>query len=131
MLITSSFLAALELAKESKMNYGDEITYKIRLARKKRWNAMEEKRISEEIELQTYLSNLIKMDKENRFKTLWIDVENKKITDEQTIKNLEQNINSSYEQRMIAMNDLFQQVNEKRQVNNHLLLDYYLLIPPF
>ncbi|KAI7697493.1 E3 ubiquitin-protein ligase CHIP [Sarcoptes scabiei] len=104
-----------KLAKESKMNYGDEITYKIRLARKKRWNAMEEKRISEEIELQTYLSNLIKMDKENRFKTLWIDVENKKITDEQTIKNLEQNINSSYEQRMIAMNDLFQQVNEKRQ----------------
>lgn len=33
------------------------------MAKKKRWNAIEEKRIMEEIDLQTYLNNLIIEDK--------------------------------------------------------------------
>lgn len=33
------------------MNFGDDIASQIRLARKKRWNMQEEKRIAQEIEL--------------------------------------------------------------------------------
>lgn len=44
-------MAAHDLAKEQKQNYGDDIASQIRLARKKRWNIQEEKRITQEIEL--------------------------------------------------------------------------------
>ena len=45
-------LLAQDLAKEQKVNYGDDIACLIRLARKKRFNVAEEKRINQEIELQ-------------------------------------------------------------------------------
>lgn len=50
------FPSAYDLSKEQKQNFGDDITLQLRLARKKRWNVMEEKRIHQEIELQTYLN---------------------------------------------------------------------------
>lgn len=43
---------AQDLAKEQKVNYGDDIACLIRVARKKRFNVAEERRISQEIELQ-------------------------------------------------------------------------------
>lgn len=49
-------LSANDLAREQKLNFGDDIAAQIRIARKKRWNVQEEKRISQEIELQTYLN---------------------------------------------------------------------------
>lgn len=48
------------------MNFGDEIAYQLRLARKKKWNQIEDKRIKEEIELQSYLHQLILKDREER-----------------------------------------------------------------
>ena len=45
----------------------------LRLARKKRWNVQEEKRISQEIELQSYLNQLIRDDMENRISKLSLD----------------------------------------------------------
>lgn len=48
--------SASDLAREQKLNFGDDIAAQIRVARKKRWNVQEEKRISQEIELQTYLN---------------------------------------------------------------------------
>lgn len=45
----------------------------MRLARKKRWNLLEEKRITQEIELQSYLNRLIKEDMENRIQKLSLD----------------------------------------------------------
>ena len=57
-------LTAHELAKEQKLNFGDEITGTLRIAKKRRWASIEEKRIAEEIELQTYLNRLITEDKE-------------------------------------------------------------------
>lgn len=112
---------ALELSKEFNRNYGDEITFQIRLARKKRWNALEEKRISEEIELQNYLNKLIKNDQENQLQKLWQDVENKIIDDEQTVKKLEKMINKTYDERVLATNDLFAQVDAKRKVKDFFL----------
>ena len=57
-------IEAHELAKEMKKNYGDDITSALRHAKRKRWNQIEEKRIQQEIELQTYINELIKEDAE-------------------------------------------------------------------
>ncbi|XP_049802897.1 uncharacterized protein LOC126237122 isoform X1 [Schistocerca nitens] len=43
---------ANDLAKEQKLNFGDDISSQLRAARKKRWTVQEEKRIAQEIELQ-------------------------------------------------------------------------------
>lgn len=57
--LLSSFVCYLahDLAKEQKQNYGDDIASQIRLARKKRWNMQEEKRITQEIELLVSIFN--------------------------------------------------------------------------
>jgi hypothetical protein len=51
-----SFLPANDLAREQKLNFGDDIASQLRAARKKRWNVQEEKRIAQEIELQVFKS---------------------------------------------------------------------------
>lgn len=66
----ASEITAQDLAKEHKYNFGDEIAYQLRLARKKKWNQIEEKRIREEIELQSYLNRLIQEDKERQIQKL-------------------------------------------------------------
>lgn len=43
---------AQDLAKEQKVNYGDDIASLIRVARKRRFNLAEEARVSQEMELQ-------------------------------------------------------------------------------
>jgi len=43
---------ANDLAREQKLNFGDDIAVQLRIARKKRWNLQEEKRLHQEIELQ-------------------------------------------------------------------------------
>lgn len=58
------FFIAFDLAKEQKMNFGDDIASQLRTARKKRFSLMEERRIAQEIELHSYLSKLITDDKE-------------------------------------------------------------------
>lgn len=57
-------ISAHELAKEQKLNFGDDITSALRVAKKRRWNLIEEKRIQQEIDLQTYINRLIKEDRE-------------------------------------------------------------------
>lgn len=56
--------SAHELAKEQKLNFGDDITSALRKAKKKRFATLEEKRITQEVELQSYLNKLILQDKE-------------------------------------------------------------------
>lgn len=58
------------MAKEQKLNYGDDIASQLRTARKKRFSIQEEKRIAQEIELQTYLNRLIREDKERQIAKL-------------------------------------------------------------
>lgn len=64
-----AFLAN-DLAKEQKLNFGDDIACQLRAARKKRWNVQEEKRIAQEIELQTYLNKLIRQDTDSKIQKL-------------------------------------------------------------
>jgi len=62
---------AFELAKKDPGSYYDDtIASKLRLARKKKWNGQEEKRIQQEIELQTYINRLILEDRDRRMENL-------------------------------------------------------------
>lgn len=65
MLLLSLLLpSAHDLAKDQKLNFGDEVTGALRQAKKRRWNLIEEKRIQQEISLQSYLNKLINDDRE-------------------------------------------------------------------
>lgn len=55
-----------ELAKELNENYGDDIAKSVRLVKRKRWNFLEDKRVHQEIELQSYLNQLMAQDKEQQ-----------------------------------------------------------------
>lgn len=54
------------MAKEQKLNFGDDIASQLRAARKKRFSVQEEKRIAQEIELHSYLDGLIEKDKQEQ-----------------------------------------------------------------
>lgn len=54
------------MAKEQKLNFGDDIAAQLRAARKKRFSIQEEKRIAQEIDLLTYLTRLVKSDKQTQ-----------------------------------------------------------------
>ena len=58
------FDTAQDLAKEQRMNFGDDITTFLRIVRKKRWMMYEEKRIQQEIELQHDINSLLTADKD-------------------------------------------------------------------
>ena len=70
---------ANDLTKELNENYGDEITRTIRNAKRRRWNFLEEKRIKQEIELQTYLNRLMLEDKEKQINQIKSDRKNENI----------------------------------------------------
>lgn len=57
---------AHDLTKELNENYGDEITRTIRNVKRRRWMYLDEKRIKQEIELQTYLNRLMLEDKQKQ-----------------------------------------------------------------
>lgn len=61
---------AFDLAREQKLNFGDDISSMLRSARKKRFTLLEEKRIAQEIELQSYINKLMADDKEKQLKEL-------------------------------------------------------------
>lgn len=93
----------------------------MRMARKKRWNVLEEKRIKEEIELQAYLNGLILADKEQQLANLREDVKNKVIPNDSEgeaaeVHSMEQLINTTFDERLQSCNDLFMQVDDRRKV---------------
>ncbi|KAL5282138.1 CHIP family protein [Megaselia abdita] len=61
---------AHDISKAQKQNFGDDIAAQIRFARKKRWSELEEKRILQESKFQSYLSSLIKKDKEEKISSI-------------------------------------------------------------
>lgn len=66
LIIFHTLFTATDLAKEQKLNFGDDIASQLRLARKKRFSVQEEKRIAQEIELHSYLNRLIENDKDEQ-----------------------------------------------------------------
>lgn len=61
---------AHELAREKKINFGDDIAYQIRLVKRLKWNRIESDAVELEDELQKYLEELIKKDRDEKLKDL-------------------------------------------------------------
>lgn len=91
------FYLANDLAKEQKLNFGDDIACQLRAARKKRWGVQEEKRIAQEIELQTYINRLIREDTENQIAKLRLECTNE--------EELQQKIQEC-ERRCVSISDI-------------------------
>lgn len=105
---------AYDLAKEQKRNFGDDIAIQLRLARKKRFQLQEEKRICQEIELQSYLNRLIREDMENRVAKIKLDDDTQ---NEETIKDAQQQIEQECENSMTELNNIFAKVDDRRRVS--------------
>ncbi|KAH0951792.1 hypothetical protein HN011_007710 [Eciton burchellii] len=109
---------AVDLAKEQKLNYGDDITSVLRQARKRRFQMREEQRIAQDIELQTYLSQLIVDDAKHSLATLQ-EQEMTKDTDAETSSSefirRKEEIEEKRDTCISRLNDLFAKVDERRR----------------
>lgn len=98
---------ASDLAKEQRLNFGDDIASQLRLAKKKRWNVMEEKRIRQEIELQSYLNQLILEDRDRKLALL----NENGCPHPREIHNIEE----KHERYISELNSLFAKMDERRR----------------
>ncbi|XP_065911680.1 E3 ubiquitin-protein ligase CHIP-like [Dysidea avara] len=100
---------AHNLAREQGKNFGDDITAAIRLAKKKRWNIAEEKRVKQETELQSFLLTLL----EDHRKQKLAEVE---ITGPpEATESVLNKINTEHAEKTVSVNKLFAEVDEKRK----------------
>lgn len=97
------------LAKQQKLNFGDDIEAVLRSAKKKRWDKLENKRISQEIELLSYLENLVERDKTAQFENL------SQTTDGENEEKQRKNINDKFEERLKELRLIFAQIDERRK----------------
>jgi len=102
---------AHDLAKEQRLNFGDDIASQLRLARKKRFALQEEKRICQEIELQSYLNKLIQNDLESRIAKVKLD-ENE---NEEQIKEKCMEIEQECDGRKSELNNIFAKIDDRRR----------------
>jgi len=116
---------AVDLAKEQKLNYGDDITSVLRLAKKRRFQIREEQRITQDIELQTYLNQLIVDDAKRNLATLQ-EQETAKDSDVETnsadFARRKEEIEEKRDTCISRLNDLFAKVDERRR--NREVPDY-------
>lgn len=110
---------AVDLAKEQKLNYGDDITSVLRLAKKRRFQIREEQRISQDIELQTYLNQLIVDDAKRNLAVLQ-EQETTKDSDVDTssaeFARRKEEIEEKRDACISRLNDLFAKVDDRRRV---------------
>ncbi|XP_031560170.1 E3 ubiquitin-protein ligase CHIP-like [Actinia tenebrosa] len=101
---------AFDLAKEQKLNFGDDIASAYRMAKKRRFAVAEEKRILQEVELQKYLNKLVIEDRERSIAAM------KESTLDDEEKDAEiQNIDHEAEKRLSQISDLFAEVDDRRK----------------
>merc|ERR1711963_643432 len=102
---------AFELAKKDPSSYYDDtISSKLRVARKKKFALQEEKRVQEEIDLQTYLNKLILEDKDRRINQLREDHENYDEVAGDIAK-----VEEDSDRSVAELNSLFAKVDDRRQ----------------
>lgn len=118
---------AVDLAKEQKLNYGDDMTSVLRQARKKRFQIKEEQRIAQEIELQSYLNRLIILDAEKSLaelkdKECQSDEKKERVDDDSEAESKLAEIRQELEERrdtsLARLNDLFAKVDDNRRVSH-------------
>ncbi|XP_013771924.1 E3 ubiquitin-protein ligase CHIP-like [Limulus polyphemus] len=98
---------ASDLAKEQRLNFGDDIACQLRIAKKRRWNVLEERRIQQEIEFQSYLNNLILEDKERKVAAL----RQNGLNDSKEIARIE----DKYDEYIDEVNGLFAKIDDRRR----------------
>ncbi|KAK9296932.1 hypothetical protein QLX08_009192 [Tetragonisca angustula] len=113
---------AVDLAKEQKLNYGDDMTSILRQARKRCFQLREEQRIAQDIELQSYLNQLIVEDAERRLAALKEqetvkDADGKSEAETSSIEftRKKEEIEEKRDMCMAHLNDLFAKVDERRR----------------
>ncbi|KAI1896236.1 hypothetical protein AGOR_G00092730 [Albula goreensis] len=104
---------AYNLAKEQRLNFGDDIPSALRIAKKKRWNSIEEKRINQENELHAYLTKLILAEKERELED-YREKQEDSLEDNRS-RNEMAKIQSKHDKYLSDMDELFSQVDEKRK----------------
>ncbi|KAM7296400.1 E3 ubiquitin-protein ligase CHIP [Ixodes scapularis] len=97
---------ASDLAKDQKLNFGDDIASQLRTARKRRWQQLEEKRLQQEIELQTYLNQLIIRDKERKVQEMKMKGARQMDVDK---------VENTHEKYMSELNNIFAKNDDKRR----------------
>ncbi|XP_069168172.1 E3 ubiquitin-protein ligase CHIP isoform X3 [Procambarus clarkii] len=102
---------AQDLAKEQKVNYGDDIACMIRVARKRRFNVAEEKRISQEIELQTYMNRLILEDRDRQIDAVRQKYENDEDKSQDEVMRIEEQTDNY----ITEVNTMFARLDERRR----------------
>ncbi|KAM8798503.1 E3 ubiquitin-protein ligase CHIP [Eudromia elegans] len=105
---------AYNLAKEQRLNFGDDIPSALRIAKKKRWNSIEEKRINQENELHSYLTKLIMAEKERELAECRKTQQEESADDSRSRAQLA-NIEAKHDKYLADMDELFSQVDEKRK----------------
>ncbi|XP_028143806.1 E3 ubiquitin-protein ligase CHIP [Diabrotica virgifera virgifera] len=101
---------ANDLAREQKLNFGDDIASQLRAARKKRFSLQEEKRIAQEIELQSYLNKLIEKDRESRIQEIKAEE-----GDNESAREKIEHIQISCDNYINDLNHLFIKVDDRRR----------------
>ncbi|XP_060696455.1 E3 ubiquitin-protein ligase CHIP isoform X2 [Hemiscyllium ocellatum] len=105
---------AYNLAKEQRLNFGDDIPSALRMAKKKRWNSIEDKRIQQENDLHDYLTKLILSEKEREVEQCKRKHYEENVDDSRTRMEIAK-IEARHDKYMNEMDDLFSQVDEKRK----------------
>ncbi|XP_048465479.1 E3 ubiquitin-protein ligase CHIP isoform X1 [Rhincodon typus] len=105
---------AYNLAKEQRLNFGDDIPSALRMAKKKRWNSIEDKRIQQENDLHDYLTKLILSEKEREVEQCKRKHYEENLDDSRTRMEIAK-IEARHDKYMNEMDDLFSQVDEKRK----------------
>ncbi|XP_032053310.1 E3 ubiquitin-protein ligase CHIP [Aythya fuligula] len=105
---------AYNLAKEQRLNFGDDIPSALRIAKKKRWNSIEEKRINQENELHSYLTKLIMAEKERELAECRKTQQEESVDESRSRVQLA-GIEAKHDKFLADMDELFSQVDEKRK----------------
>ena len=102
---------AFELAKKDPGSYYDDtISSKLRLARKKKWNLQEERRIQQEVELQGHINRLILEDRDRKMEELRKDSESY----DEVVDDISK-IEAEADKAVADVNGLFSKVDDRRQ----------------
>lgn len=106
------YFLAYDLAREQKRNFGDDIACLLRLAKKKRFSIQEEKRIAQEIELQSHLSKLLRRDCDAQ-----LDKLEETEPDTESVTEKTRQIEEQYENYMTELNNIFVKIDDRRRVS--------------
>ncbi|XP_059471836.1 E3 ubiquitin-protein ligase CHIP [Neocloeon triangulifer] len=107
---TKHLQRANDLAREQKLNFGDDIAGQLRIARKKRWNLQEEKRIAQEIELQSYLNRLVRQDFQSQLESIPVEGLSEEEASEKAMQ-----LENQCDNYLGELNAIFAKIDERRR----------------